>query len=589
EIAAWLPERPAAPGARITDRAAWERLAKEPQAARFIRAAESLLNQPVDPLPDDLYLEFTRNGNRKNYETPYFRRTSQLSSLVLGECLENKGRFLPAIEARILAICGERSWTMPAHDASLSNFNETQLTIDLGSSARSWLLALTYDWLQDSLAAPVRTALLRETGRRVLTPYRMALESGNLRGNWWITGNNNWNAVCQAGVLGTALALIESREERAYYLAAIDRFYAFVLSGFTDDGYCSEGMGYWNYGFGHAVMLGLMLREATGGRLDLFTDPKNRKVADYARGYQLQPGKSPWFADGGGGPGRNTWALMRQIWPDLVPTEASRLPLLSGDLQTLSLRGFGQEPPPPADTHPAPLPMRTWFDRAQVLICRQPANGKPPFSLALKGGHNAEQHNHNDVGSYTIMLDGVEMAGDPGGEVYTRRTFSRDRYQSKVLNSYGHPVPVINGTLQPAGRQREARVTATAFTDAADTLTLDLARAYPVPALTRLERSFRYDRAARSVTVTDSAAFNAPATFSVPVITYRTVVPGDTPDTFWLEEGTRRVKVTITVTGGSWKLTRETIENPSRPSVTRLAITLNEQVKEVQVTVRFEA
>ena len=37
EIAAWLPEKPAATGARIGDRAAWDRLAALPSAADRIR------------------------------------------------------------------------------------------------------------------------------------------------------------------------------------------------------------------------------------------------------------------------------------------------------------------------------------------------------------------------------------------------------------------------------------------------------------------------------------------------------------------------------------------------------------------------
>lgn len=31
------------------------------------------------------------------------------------------------------------------------------------------------------------------------------------------------------------------------------------------------------------------------------------------------------------------------------------------------------------------------------------------------------------------------MLADPGSEVYTSRTFSDKRYESNVLNSFGHP------------------------------------------------------------------------------------------------------------------------------------------------------
>ena len=64
EIAAWLPERPAADGARITDRAAWDRLAATPHGAREVKAAAALLSRPVPDAPDAEYLEFSQNGNR---------------------------------------------------------------------------------------------------------------------------------------------------------------------------------------------------------------------------------------------------------------------------------------------------------------------------------------------------------------------------------------------------------------------------------------------------------------------------------------------------------------------------------------------
>ena len=66
----------------------------------------------------------------------------------------------------------------------------------------------------------------------------------------------------------------------------------------------------------------------------------------------------------------------------------------------------------------------------------------------MKGGHNAEMHNHNDVGSYTVVIGDQPVLADPGTEIYTKRTFTEHRYDSPVLNSYGHPVPVIGGQLQ---------------------------------------------------------------------------------------------------------------------------------------------
>ena len=83
---------------------------------------------------------------------------------------------------------------------------------------------------------------------------------------------------------------------------------------------------------------------------------------------------------------------------------------------------------------------------------------------------------------------------DPGSEVYTARTFSSRRYESKVLNSFGHPVPRVAGQLQQTGRQAAAKVLKTEFTDKADTLVLDIRSAYAVKELKTLHRTFVFSR-----------------------------------------------------------------------------------------------
>lgn len=584
EIAAWLAPAPHGLGRPATDRGAWNRLAALPEAAGILRDAEKALHTPPPDLPDDLYLEFTTTGNRRNYEQPYGQRSQRLAALLLAECLEDKGRFLPALERDLLAVCDERSWTMPAHDADLGNFNGTRLTVDLGSSARGWLLADVASWLGHRLTPAARERLRGEVGRRVLDPYLNAVRSGNINGNWWMRCNNNWNAVCSAGVACCALALLEPREERALVLAATEFSNPFFIGGFTDDGYCSEGMGYWNYGFGHYVTMGLAVRAATGGRLDILTGDKLRRIAAYARGYQIQPGRSPWFADGGGAPSHEVWALMRQVYPEAVPADTPAVALLIGGHATVGLRAFGQEPPPSAPAAEG-LPIRTHFQDAQVLITRSGgATHDAPFGAAFKGGHNAEHHNHNDVGSYAVVFDGVEMLGDPGGEVYTRRTFSRERYDSPMLNSCGHPVPVVAGQLQATGRQSAARVLDASFADARDRFELDLAAAYRVPELASLVRTFTHDRTARVISISDEARFTSPQTFSVPIITYRDVVRRD-DTTLHLHDEQRGVEVKIAAEGGAWRLIDERLENPGKPSPRRLAVTFDAPVTTARVRV----
>lgn len=587
EIASWLPATPqGVVGRPASDRAAWGRIAALPEAAGAVRAAVPFIDAPPPELPDELYLEFTEIGNRRNYERPYGQRTGRINALLLAECIENEGRFLAALERDVLAMCDERSWTMPAHDGRLTNFEGTQLTIDLGSSARGWLLSSVDYWLGDRLSPEVRARIRQEVQRRIFDPYLEAVRGEDLQGNWWMLTDNNWNAVCTAGVVGMALTLVEDARERAEFLAAMEKSNPRFISGFTDDGYCSEGMGYWNYGFGHFIMMTLIVREATGGRLDIFQGEKLKRIAEYARGYQIQPGRSPFFADGGGSPSLDIWALLRQIYPEAVPVDANLPHLLRGGHVTVGLRAFGQEPPP-AEGEAVGLPLRTWFPDAQVLITRSRPDAEIPFGAAIKGGHNAEHHNHNDVGSYAIVLDGVEMTGDPGGEIYTRRTFSRERYVSKMLNSYGHPVPVVAGQLQPSGRRAAAEVLATEFSSLRDSISLDLTQAYDVPALTSLRRHFTHDRHLRAMELIDEVVFETPQTFSVPIVTYRKVFRRNA-GTLYLYDTQRCLRVQIAVEGGTWTLEEEEIENPGRPSPKRLAVSLELPVASARVRFLFE-
>lgn len=153
-----------------------------------------------------------------------------------------------------------------------------------------------------------------------------------------------------------------------------------------------------------------------------------------------------------------------------------------------------------------------------------------------------------------------------------------------MLNSYGHPVPVVAGQLQAVGRHAAARVLEASFTDERDRFRLDLAAAYRVPALASLTRTFTHDRTARVLEISDEVRFTAPQTFSVPIITYREVTRID-DTTLHLHDKQRGVEVKITAEGGAWRLEEEQLENPGKASPRRLAVTFAAPVTSARVCV----
>src|SRR5262249_6996608 len=59
-----------------------------------------------------------------------------------------------------------------------------------------------------------------------------------------------------------------------------------------------------------------------------------------------------------------------------------------------------------ADATP-PLIREAWLPGVEVLTARERAGSADGLFLAAKGGHNAESHNHNDIGSFIVALDGA--------------------------------------------------------------------------------------------------------------------------------------------------------------------------------------
>ena len=216
------------------------------------------------------------------------------------------------------------------------------------------------------------------------------------------------------------------------------------------------------------------------------------------------------------------------------------------------------------------LPVRSWFDKAGVLISRPGANSSSQFAVALKGGHKA------------LLLD-------PGGEVYTARTFSSKRYDSNVLNSFGHAVPIVAGKLQRTGGKARGEILESEFTDGTDTLALDISSAYDVPELERLERTFVYSRSGSgSLRVTDKVRFSKPSAFATALITldkWKKL----SASSLMIYDSDEALRVDIETGGIGFEVKGETIDEdvsaPRRPI--RLGINLKNPVSSAIIAVKI--
>src|SRR5262249_30097827 len=162
---------------------------------------------------------------------------------------------------------------------------------------------------------------------------------------------------------------------RALYIAAARHYIRFFLNGFTPDGYCSEGLGYWNYGFGHFLQMSEMIRQATGGKMDMLADPAAAAPALFPERDEIINGIYPTIADCH--PGTRPTAEYVKFISDRFGLKLSggrhaefARPL--GDLPLTALFSFLPSPLPVIPNVKAPndSPLRTWFKDGGVLICR---------------------------------------------------------------------------------------------------------------------------------------------------------------------------------------------------------------------------
>jgi hypothetical protein len=145
------------------------------------------------------------------------------------------------------------------------------------------MLAETVYLIGDDLAPEVRQRVRQEVERHIFKPY---LAHG--RDHWWLTGELNWNGVCNGSIGLAFLRLDNDVETLAEALTMVlEGFETYIARGFEADGGSIEGVGYWNYGLLYYVVVAELLREITGDALDLLAQSRLVDIAKYPPGMVL--------------------------------------------------------------------------------------------------------------------------------------------------------------------------------------------------------------------------------------------------------------------------------------------------------------
>ena len=515
--AALIPVAQWHPYPTIQDRAEWQGVPQEIRAG-FIREAQQYLGTTWERIPATVTLQYIRSGNRSNYDALNTRQREKLATLVFAEVFENQGRFLDEIADGIWAICEQTYWGSTAHlgmqRAGTGLPDVTEPIVDLFAAETGALLAWT-DYLLgdrlDEVSPLIRKRMRAEVDRRVLTP---ALQRDDF---WWMgfgerKNINNWNPWINSNWLAAVLLLEADPPRRTGSVYKIMRSLDNFINIYPDDGASDEGPGYWGRA-GASLFDNQLLRSATNGTIDIYRAPLVRSMGQYIYRVYI---KDQYFIPMGDASAKLT--------PDaeLVYQYGKRIgdPVMQGFGALLAQRRGPYRPgsSSPGRILPAlfvareiataqaaePLLGSVWLADLQLMAARSTPNSDVGLYVAAWGGHNAQSHNHNDVGNFIVYGDGKPVLIDLGVETYSAKTFSSQRYEIWTMQSAYHNLPTINGVLQAAGREFQAKNLSFNETANRVTFSADIASAYPAAAaVQRWQRRVTLDRKAPALELED--------------------------------------------------------------------------------------
>lgn len=372
-----------------------------PSRSENAAAVHARIIAECDKILDTAPVERVMTGRRLLVSSNALQRIFYLSYAYLTTQDE---RYAARAEQEMLAASAFSDWN-PSHFLDVSEM--------------TMALAIGYDWLHDRLSRHSRSII----GTAI---YEKGLRASENSGHaWFFRADNNWNQVCNAGMIYGALATYERAPE--YCKALIEKCLASNPTAqkcYDPDGGYPEGFGYWSYGTGFEVMLVAALQSALGTDAGIAAQESFMRSATFMT-YMVAPsGKCYNFYDSGPGASclpAKYWFARQMNDPSVVAVDEQfiRQGRVPSDrlLPIYMLFASG------LDLSHSRLPAAsTWVNHGltPVFIYRGGWSDPDDTYFAIKGGRASSNHAHMDAGSFIYESDGVRWAVDLGSHDYNR-------------------------------------------------------------------------------------------------------------------------------------------------------------------------
>ncbi|MBW3636175.1 MAG: heparinase II/III family protein [Armatimonadetes bacterium] len=336
----------------------------------------------------------------------------------------------------------DRIWVELENAAKFPDWNPPHF---LDTAEMTYAFAVGYDWAYDAWTPEQRTFIRRTMVEKGLNA---GLENYR-RGAWWIKATNNWNQVCNGGMILGALAVADEEPAVANEIirhALVSLPYS--MREYAPDGGWNEGPSYWILSTHFVASLLSALDKSLATDFGLSKFPGFSETGNFPLALNGPLGKMFNFADSS-----ETWSSSspQLFWFasqfDKPGQAAFQIPAAKKRTHPLDILWGARW----VQSQPAPSnPLVAYYTRANVVTMRSNESDPDATFVGFKGGDNAANHSHLDLGSFVLDALGERWAVDLGGDSYELPGYFREqRWTYFRMRAESHNTLVINPSALP--------------------------------------------------------------------------------------------------------------------------------------------
>ena len=468
----------------------------EDKVKELLLAAEEDLKREIPSLTLSKYRAYNVSGSTSEYGSPYRMRMTMALRLALAEIYTGDGKYFDKMLDVVWAMLDEPTWMLPEHTVHMPEDETKKMPvpadagekyahgIELGSAYRGAIIALIYHYFEDKfreISPFINERILYTLKKRSIEPFCKYYF-------WWegMGGNrvNNWCPWIVSNILFTTALIEDSMTIRETVVERAMTFLDNFISFYKPDGGCDEGPTYWNAAAACLFDSLELLEYMSCGKINVYSEPLIRAMGEYIARMNINDVYFVNFADSRSRASQDGNMLERygeKCNSEILKSYSSSMLKYENATFDVALpyRTLRSYTTPIKDVSDTKLVAAkdTYFPDLKVMILRESENPDKGIFFAIKGGHNEESHNHNDVGSFVIYKGGKPVLIDAGVGEYTKQTFSKDRYKIWSMQSLYHNLPSFDGVGQLNGANFRSRNEV--YDKEARSLTLNITDAYP--------------------------------------------------------------------------------------------------------------